>query len=251
MNNLLEYKNDEVSPASSQLSYQSIVSEFIELNIGQNHPDWISFKKGFKSEGIYQKRIDYFIYWLQTQTKQIFALDETLVAKLKAYIDFEHEEVREVDGVSVPKWAPTAFRSWMSMFDAFFLHTGQGKLKQLAPLIYSNLTKWETGYEETHAKEFEKDDLLRLHDDSLFPPSTPMIKLYRAYSSIACANASRSGGLWKRDFDSIVALDSKSADKENFSYPEYKVMYVREKKRGKVKNIDKDQLITGLLERKV
>lgn len=58
----------------------------------------------------------------------------------------------------------------------------------LAPVIYSNLTKYETGYEEKHAKEFTKEDLVRLHE----LPKTPLSLVWKAYATIATSNAARS-----------------------------------------------------------
>ena len=112
----------------------------------------------------------------------------------------------------------------------------------LAPIIYSNLTKWETGYEETHATEFTKEDLIRLHAS----PNTEKTLLWKSYSSIATSNAARSGGTWSKDFANIISLSN-----PNSAYPTYQNVYVREKKRGKTKRTDKDSFITGELETKV
>jgi hypothetical protein len=80
---------------------------------------------------------------------------------------------------------------------------GKGDLKFLAPIIYSNLTKWETDYEESHAHEFTKEDLIRLHQ--LKNDKTTLV--WKAYSAIATSNAARSGGTWKKDWQDIVTLN--------------------------------------------
>ena len=43
-----------------------------------------------------------------------------------------------------------------SVFLKFWNFTGKGNLKSLAPLLYSNLTVWETGYIEAHAEPFTR-----------------------------------------------------------------------------------------------
>lgn len=44
--------------------------------------------------------------------------------------------------------------------------TGRGDLKSKAPLLYSQFETWETGYEEAHAKEFTRDQLVGYFKES-------------------------------------------------------------------------------------
>jgi hypothetical protein len=119
----------------------------------------------------------------------------------------------------------------------------------LAPIIYSNLTKYETGYEEKHAKEFTKDELIRLHE----LPNTKESLVWKAYATVATSNASRSGGNWDRDWNSVITLTPTTSDSSAppAAYPTYQNKYKREKVRGKVRKCDKDSFITGHLETKV
>ena len=60
----------------------------------------------------------------------------------------------------------TCFRSWSSFFEILDgLLPQKNNLKSLAPLLYSNLTVWETGYTKAHAEPFT-----RYHGKKLVPP---------------------------------------------------------------------------------
>ena len=137
----------------------------------------------------------------------------------------------------------------------YYIIKGKGDLKHLAPIIYSNLTKWETDYEESHAKDFTKEELIRLHE----APNTAQTLVWKAYSATATSNASRSGGNWKKDWKDIETLHTSNNNSNNDNnnsattvYPTYKNLYItREKTRGKKRRDDKDAFITGYLETKV
>jgi len=115
---------------------------------GQEHPDWKEFLRTFPSRKAYSDRVNHFILW---QNQIIDNSD--LLARLKVYFQVHHDMLKE-NGSAF--YAPTCFRTWFSIFLKFWNFTGKGNLKSLAPLLYSNLTVWETGYEEAHAEPFTR-----------------------------------------------------------------------------------------------
>lgn len=64
--------------------------------------------------------------------------------------------------------------------------TGRGDLKTLAPLLYSLFETWETGYSESHAKEFIREQLLRFHTEY---PNDQVGMFLKAYSVVGCPTA--------------------------------------------------------------
>ena len=109
---------------------------------GQEHPDWTEFLRTFPSRKAYSDRVNHFILW---QNQVIDNSD--LLARLKVYFQVHHDMLKE-NG--------SAFYGFSIFFLKFWNFTGKGNLKSLAPLLYSNLTVWETGYEEAHAEPFTR-----------------------------------------------------------------------------------------------
>ena len=72
----------------------------------------------------------------------------------------------------------------VSIFSKFWLMTGRGDLKTLAPLLYSLFETWETGYSESHAKEFTREQLLRFHTEY---PNDQVGMFLKAYSVVGCS----------------------------------------------------------------
>jgi hypothetical protein len=110
---------------------------------GRDHPSWIAFLEGFGSKDAYKKRVDDFFQW------QASVDGDDLVAKLIQYFKTQHD-----GGL-----APTTLRSWFSMFVKFWLHSGRGDLKLLAPIIEDNLSKWEKNHSVKKSKTFTKEQL--------------------------------------------------------------------------------------------
>ena len=92
------------------------------INYGQLHPDWITFLTTFGSAKAYRKRVDHFIFW-----QSLLIDDRDQLARLKDYF-FHHHAIKREDGI--PLYAPTAFRSWFSIFSKFWLISGRGDLKE-------------------------------------------------------------------------------------------------------------------------
>lgn len=95
--------------------------------------------------------------------------------------------MKKEDG-KTPSHAATTFRSLFSIFQKYYFITGRGDLKAILPVLYAGFNVWENGYEEKHAKEFSKEQLLALYD----LPNTNDTKFWKAYSAAAVSAAFRS-----------------------------------------------------------
>ena len=205
------------------------------VDIGQNHPDWIAWKKSSAYGEVYNKRIEHFLSW------QSHIIDDSdLLTRLKSYFYYFHD-LKDDDGAA--HFAPTVFRGWFSQFAKFWLMSGKGKLKELAPMLYDSFTTWETNYVERHAHEFTKVQLLSYHA----LPDTPQTISRKGYQVIASSFGARSGECFKTMFAPI-------SREEDFVFPSiskepdltYKIKYPRKKVRGKRTKKDTFALITGI-----
>lgn len=118
---------------------------------GVNSPSFQTFLEGKKCRAVYEKRLHDFLSYHAEHFEE-----ENMTANLISYFQFSHEKV---DGDGDPVYAPTSLRSWLSVFQAFYLHTGRGDLKKEAPIIGVKLDQWEKEHEARKAKTFTKNDL--------------------------------------------------------------------------------------------
>lgn len=141
-------------------------------------------------------------------------------------------------------YAPTTLRSWFSVFQAFYLHSNRGKLKEVVPIIHTKLNQWMKEHEVKKAKTFTKSDLLPLFDA---PNNTPDTLLWKAYSAIALACAARNCEMNKMTRPSSV-VESRGEDGMVF----FEVSFYRAKPHGpKVRmsvNIKGDLEVQALME---
>eukprot|EP01036_Dinobryon_divergens_P033151 gene33151-42874_t len=146
------------------------------------------------------QRVDHFIEW-QSQLID----DNDILFRLKTYFQVHHD-LRKADGK--PHFAPTAFRPWFSMFFKFWKLSGKGDLKSLAPLLYEDLTTWETGYQEAHASDFTREEMIRFHNEA---DNSPDHTFWKAYASIATSFAARSSEPCNIQFISADDVDDSSS----------------------------------------
>ena len=122
MNELNYSSSSSSEDESTEVVVNDSVLKITLAEYGQNHPDWLSHLDGFKSGGVYSFRVLDMLWWYQLQS---FESDDTdLLAGLKLYIKKSREETVVKNGILVPKWVPTTYRGWMSMFHAFWKFTG-------------------------------------------------------------------------------------------------------------------------------
>ena len=129
------------------------------------------------------------------------------------------------------------------MFFKFWKLSGKGDLKSLATLLYEDLTTWETDYQEAHASDFTREEMIRFHNEA---DNSPDHTFWKAFTSIATSFAARSSEPCNIQFISaenqirIMRLDNS----------DFRIMYERSKKRGKdKKHVDKFSTISGDLEK--
>jgi len=123
--------------------------ELADLSMPQA-PSWDRFLEGFKSADIYKKRVEHF-YQYGYQKSLPRSLDgyfENAETALHDYFIFHHK-----------KYAPTTQRSWLAIFNKYWLHTGRGNLTAKMPIIESDIDKWIKGFKTTKAKTFEADEI--------------------------------------------------------------------------------------------
>jgi len=61
----------------------------------------------------------------------------------KSLIDYFQYNHDLKDDEGNPFYAPTTMRTWVSVFQAFYLHTNRGVLKNKIPIINTKLDQWE------------------------------------------------------------------------------------------------------------
>jgi len=121
---------------------------------GTDNPSWQTFLEGKKCRGVYEKRLNDILVYHEQHFEE-----SNMTKNLIAYFQFNRNKVDEDNH---PKYAPTSLRSWLSVFQAFYLHTGCGDLKTIAPILNAKLDQWEKEYEATKVKTFTKHDLRKL-----------------------------------------------------------------------------------------
>jgi hypothetical protein len=142
------------------LSTQDAVSALLGMNeevigdpvidYGQNNPSWVSFLKDFPSAKRYRDRIEDFFFFIRSSDVTITDTSSFEEMLLK-YFDHLHEAT---DDDGNPRYKATVFRSFLSMFVAFWKHSGRGELKKNLPILEDNIKKWEKTTVVLKAKTF-------------------------------------------------------------------------------------------------
>mmetsp|Transcript_6728 Transcript_6728/g.6036 ORF Transcript_6728/g.6036 Transcript_6728/m.6036 type:complete len:97 (+) Transcript_6728:419-709(+) len=90
----------------------------------------------------------------------------------------------------------------LAIFNKFWLHSGRGNLKEKAPIIESNISKWEKTYMVTKSKTLTKDDLRLLHQ----LPNEENTLLFKVYSAIVMAYAARGCEIAYLTFNQMILV---------------------------------------------
>ena len=227
----------ESEPLQNIDIHPSIVLE----ECGQNSPDWLEFLNHFTSAKLYNNRVLHFIEWMMSHRE----MDEDIIASLKKYFWFHHDQKKMVKGIEKALYAPPVFRSWFSMLNKFWKVTEKGDLKVLCPALYESFTDWETGYTQSHAHEFTKEEMLRYHTEA---PDDEEHLVIKAYTICATAYASRSSETHDMAFE--YRNENTGTDLGIKLLPDgsFSIKYERNKVRGLRTLTDQHCLIQGDLE---
>ena len=87
-----------------------------------------------------------------------------------------------------PAFSPTTLRGWLSMFTAFWTHTGKGDLKAQLPIIECNIAKWEKTHTLKQSYVLTNEQLKTLFVDFA---DTKEFLLYKMYATVALSFAAR------------------------------------------------------------
>eukprot|EP01034_Spumella_vulgaris_P021625 gene21625-27664_t len=140
-------------------------------------------------------------------------MDDDMTKSLIDYFIAKHDEK---DLNKELRYSPTTLRSWLSIFAAFYLHSGRGDLKMLCPIIEVHINNWQKGYKKRKARAFKKDELVQLHN----LPDSELTLLWKAYSAIGCAFAGRGCEIHTLTYDSLVRNVSATGEVTFFVYYE-------------------------------
>lgn len=183
-------------------------------NYGTESASWQTFLEGKKCRSVYEKRINDFLAYNEEHFEE-----PDMNKNLISYFQFNRQKV-DADGNAV--YAPTSLRSWLSVFQAFYLHTNRGDLKSIAPILGAKLDQWEKEYEATKAKTFTKHDLRPLFEAA----NTSDVLLWKTYAAIALGAAARNFEMDSLQFESSV----RKATDDNGDF--YVVTFYRAKNTG-------------------
>eukprot|EP01035_Chromulina_nebulosa_P019217 gene19217-25068_t len=176
--------NYNINIGSDMINNSSALREnHIEDNIGMNSPSWISFLNNFPSKKFYESRVNNFNQWVSSKGSNDL---------IKLLIDYFEEKYNEIDQ--------------------------SGNLKEKAPIIESNISKWEKTYNVTKSKTLTKDDLRLLHQ----LPNAENTLLYKVYSAIAMAFAARGCEITYLNFNQVERF-------HNDNNGQYVIKYTRSK----------------------
>ena len=216
---------------SQSLSYDPLftltqptdINSMNELNLEEKHHAWLKFLENFKSTEKYQKRVNNFFHWRSTLESKSDFIHDDLEAYFQMIIDLVDDEGKAI-------YCATCPRQMFSIFAKYYQMTGRGELKIILPVLYASFNHLESGYEESHAREFTKEDLLKLH--ALDDNNTTLF--YKAYSAAAVAFASRSSETFKLNFWKTGAIpDEKHSFIQKLQDGSYRVDFLRNKNYGK------------------
>jgi hypothetical protein len=224
-----EELDDQFDDGNEELDDQ--IDEFDVVDItdlqedGQSHPDWLEVTSRLKSGEHYKERILHFLKWKKENSDTQITLLESVNNYFKCY----HDQTKTVGLEIVSHYAPTVFRSWFSIMFKWFKFSGKGDLKKLAPLLYDNLTTWETGYIQGHANYFKQEELTRFMKDA---PNNPFYLVRKFYVICCCSNASRSGGMCSLTFFDPDDTKKGKVGLKKCKDGTFEIWYEREKQRG-------------------
>ncbi|KAJ1440248.1 hypothetical protein B484DRAFT_466912 [Ochromonadaceae sp. CCMP2298] len=164
---------EDVNPASE---FEAL-PEQLHHDWGQESANWVGFLRNFLSKERYEKII---LELLLYHELQLYFSEDTLIASIISYFDECYDA-----GL-----APTTLRSRFSAVKKFWLHTGRGNLSQMAPLVESNLSKWDKVHTTKQSNVFKKEhyrEFYALHDTS----RNLVMKAYAAVGTAIAANINR------------------------------------------------------------
>ncbi|KAJ1401497.1 hypothetical protein B484DRAFT_405701 [Ochromonadaceae sp. CCMP2298] len=167
---------EDVDPASE---FEAL-PEQLHHDWGQENANWVGFLRNFLSKERYEKII-----------LELYFSEDNLIASIISYFDECYDA-----GL-----APTTLRSRFSAVKKFWLHTGRGNLSQMAPLVESNLSKWD-----------------KFHD----LPDTSRNLVMKAYAAVGTAIAGRGKEITALTFGDLKRV----VDEEGV--PAYHVSYDRD-----------------------
>ena len=113
-------------------------------------------------------------------------------------------------------------------------------MKLLCPSLWNSCKKWEKNYHPQHASNFTIENLTRLHTE--FKEVSYPAAFYRAFSTVACAFASRSGEPKRLTFENFE--ERKDKDGKIF----FQLSYKRSKQTSGTDETDTFCLIKGKAE---
>jgi len=113
-------------------------------------------------------------------------------------------------------------------------------LKLLCPSLWNSCKKWEKNYHPQHASNFTIENLTRLHTE--FKEVSYPAAFYRAFSTVACAFAARSGEPKRLTFENFE--ERKDKDGKIF----FQLSYKRSKQTSGTDETDTFCLIKGKAE---
>jgi len=231
-----EIEDDELLNALEDIEDQlQLTPEQLE-QLGAKSASWLIFLEDKACKEEYLKRLhDFLLFHYNKSFEQ-----PSMELNMMDYFQFNHDK-KDEDGD--PYYAPTTLRSWFSVFQAFYLHSGRGKLKEVAPIINIKLNQWVKEHEAKKAKTFTREDLIPLFQAQ----NTPETLLWKAYSAIALGCAARNCEMNKMTWESVS--ESRSSNNGELFF---EVSFYRAKPNGpKIKmsaNIKGDLEVQAIME---
>jgi hypothetical protein len=153
----------------------------IQLDWGRSEANWQGFLEDLACRNRYEKVVDAFLFFHEQQED---CEESTLIKSMIAQFREQH---------NLGQYAPNTLRSRFSALKKFWLNTGRGDLSALAPLIETNLSKWDKTHCVKQARTFRKEEYGKfdLHYISLHMNSTNYSLPYCYTSSAHLRNAAQ------------------------------------------------------------
>ncbi|KAJ1418006.1 hypothetical protein B484DRAFT_466499, partial [Ochromonadaceae sp. CCMP2298] len=196
---------EEVDPASE---FEAL-PEQLHHDWGQKNANWVGFLRNLLSKERYEKII---LELLLYHELQLYFFEDTLIASIISYFDECYDA-----GL-----APTTLRSRFSVVKKFWLHTGRCNLSQLAPLVESNLSKWDKVHMTKQSNVFKKEHYREFYNI----PDTSRNLVMKAYAAVGTAIAGRG-----KEITALTFGDLKRVVVDEEGVPAYHVSYNRSKQR--------------------
>lgn len=192
-------------------------------------PSWECFKEGLKDPRKYEDRLQDFKAHLESKDKQYTLEDDLLL-----YFIYKRGLFNDV---GEQQHAPTSMRSWLSVFKAFWKHSGRGDLNVKLPILETKINQWEKKHIVEKAAVFAVNDLIALYAY----PVTPEVLVRQVYAVIAISFAARGAELHHLLWNDVMRFD-------NGTVSRYEVRFDRVKLTGAAVEGGFSSFITGKVE---